>query len=428
MRKLADVLRNPTSINIYINTFGQYINIAFVVAYTLILFRIFDPVEYGIFSVLTTVTYVLTNILDFGTTATIYSYLPPLLEDKRKSLFQFVKSTFYYQTIFSSIVIVLLLASYPLLDRFFFHTNATYMEMAVSAVSIMFFIWQNFLLNVYFAAKKFLKANAYLNIANVVKIVAIGLLYLFNAISLISVMFVLMILGNLVFFVLVFWERRSQLQDALDAKVSREEFRFKYTLTYFVASQFLNVGMRMDLFILAFFNTIISRPDVGYYAAGQKIVITLLTTIISITQVLSPGFSQTKTKKEAREQLKHGFLYMLLPCALYVGVMITPPIIYELFFTATFSPSAMIARMLSVPFILYALGSVPMLLLLYTVKKPKPILVAYSMFAVIVTVGCYIFVPVYKILAPAFVIFAAFLVSNSYIAFEAWKEYKRLPA
>lgn len=422
------MLRNPTSINIFINTFGQYINIGFVVIYTLILFRILNPTEYGIFSVLTTVTYVLTNILDFGTTATIYSYLPPLVEDKGKNLFKFIKSTFYYQTIFATIVIIALLFLYPTLDQYFFKTGATYLEMAISAITVMLFIWQNFLLNVYFAAKKFLKANYYINVSNVVRIIGLAIIYFGNLISIPSVMFVLMVVGNVTFIILVFLEKRSYLKEALDAKVSREEFRFKYTLTYFVASQFLNLGLRMDLFIISFFNLIITRPEVGFYAAAQKIVLTLLTTIISITQVLSPGFTQIKNQKEAREQLKHGFLYMLLPSALYIGVVITPGFIYEMFFTSAFSQSALIARILSLPFILYALGSVPMLLLLYTVKKPKPILVAYTAFVIIVVTGNYLFVPVYKVYAPPFVFLLAFVVSSAYMAFEAWKEYKKLPS
>ncbi len=427
MRNIARVLRNPTSIDVYTNTLGQYLNIAFVVLYSFILFRILNPAEYGVFSILTAVTYLLTNILEFGTTATIYSYLPPLLEDKGKNLFRFIKSTFYYQTLFAGIVVIVLLMLYPLLDSLFFKTNAGYVDMAISAVSIILFIWQNFLLNVYFAAKKFMKANLYLNISNVVRAVMLGILYVTNGISLTSVLVVLMIVGNAVFLFLVFLEKRKYLQEALDADIHRDEFRFKYTFTYFIASQFLNIGLRMDLFTLSFFNTIISRPEVGYYAAAQKIVLTLLTTVISITQVLSPGFSVIKTKKDAKQQLKQGFLYMLLPSALYVGIVITPGFFYELLFTNTFLPSANIARILSPPFILYAIGSVPMLFLLYTLKKPKPILVAYALFFIIVTVGNYLLVPTYRLITPAIIFFIAFLVSNGIIAFTAWREYKKLP-
>jgi O-antigen/teichoic acid export membrane protein len=299
--------------------------------------------------------------------------------------------------------------------------------MAISALTVMLFIWQNFLLNIYFAAKKFLKANFYLNVSNVVRIIGLGIIYFGDMISIPSVMVVLMVLGNVTFMILVFIDKRSYLKEAFDAKVSRAEFRFKYTLTYFVASQFLNLGLRMDLFIISYFNLIITRPEVGFYAAAQKIVLTLLTTIISITQVLSPGFTQIKNQKQAREQLKNGFLYMLLPCAAYVGVVLTPSFFYELFFTSTFSQSAVLARLLSLPFILYALGSVPMLLLLYTVKKPKPLLIAYTAFVIIVTVGNYVFVPIYKLFTPPVVFLVAFAVSSAYISFEAWREYKKLP-
>ena len=39
----------------------------------------------------------------------------------------------------------------------------------------------------------------------------------------------------------------------MKAKIAKEEFRFNYTFTYFIASQFYNLGMRMDLFLLSYF-------------------------------------------------------------------------------------------------------------------------------------------------------------------------------
>ena len=69
-----------------------------------------------------------------------------------------------------------------------------------------------------------------------------------------------------------------------------------------------------------------------------------------------------------------------------------------------------------------------MLLLLYTVKKPKPILIAYTIFFCIVSAGNILFVPQLKVLSIPITFFAGFLISNGIIAYAAWKEYKKMPA
>ncbi|MCX7996546.1 MAG: oligosaccharide flippase family protein [Patescibacteria group bacterium] len=427
MRKVRDLLKSPTSQSIAVNTLGNYLNVGFTALFTLVLFRILSPAEYGVYSVLITVSYVMATILDFGSTATIYSYLPPLLEDKGRPLFRFVKSAFYYQSILSCIVVLALLILFPVIDTQFLKTGASYLEMALTAIATLFFIWQNFILNLYFASKQFFKANLYLNIANIVKTIAIGVAFITGTLSIASLIFILGIFGCAVFYGLVLFDRRNDIHRILSADVKRKEFRFRYALTYFIASQFLNIGLRMDLFTISFFNTVISRPEVGYYAAAQKIILTVLTTVISITQVLSPGFSNISTRREARKQLRHGLIYMLIPSALFLGVTLTPGFIYEWFFTSTFSPSADIARVLSVPFVIYALGSVPMLFLLYTVKKPNYILFAYVTFFAIVTAGCLLLIPSLRLMAPVVLFTVGFLISKGIIGYACYREYRRLP-
>ena len=71
--RILQFLKKKDSINIVINTFGNYLNVFFIAVFALVLVRIMDPVEYGVLSVLLGIMYVLANILDFGITANIYS-------------------------------------------------------------------------------------------------------------------------------------------------------------------------------------------------------------------------------------------------------------------------------------------------------------------------------------------------------------------
>lgn len=424
-RRLLSFMQRPTSRHILINTLGNYLNVFFYAFFAWILVRILTPPQYGVLSVLLGIAYVLANILDFGTTATIYSYLPAMLEKKDIGIYRFIKSTFFYQSIFSFIIIALLFITFPFLDKVFFKTGAPQWWLYVTAISVLFFIWQNFILNILFAAKRFVKANLYLNISNVLKTIIILILMATKTVSVGAVLAVFGIVGPLFFFTFLIVGKRDLLLVFLKSEVRREDFRFGYTLTYFIGSQFSNLGLRMDLFLLSHLRT---QTEVGYYGLSQKIILTIITTIISITQVLSPGFSKVHDKKEAKHQLFTGFLYLLVPGFLFLILFFIPQKVYDIFFTENFSQTAPITKALSLPFILYTLGNLPLLFLLYTIRKPVYILVANVFFFVILTAGCYILIPKMGVYGPPYAIAAALIVSNIILGTLALKEYRKLPA
>lgn len=424
VQRILAFIQRPTSRDVIINTFGNYFNVFFTALFALILVRILNPSQYGVLSVLLGIAYVLANVLDFGTTATIYSYLPLLYEKKSERLYTFIKSTFFYQSLFSFVVIGFLFLFFPYLDRVFFKTGAPVWELYLTAISVLFFIWQNFIMNILFAAKKFFHANLYLNVSNVLKTVVVLFLTYTHTVSVGSVIFTFGILGPLIFFAILFFEKKDLVFILVKSKVNREEFKFGYTLTYFVASQFFNLGLRMDLFLLSYFR---SKAEVGYYGLSQKIILTIITTAISITQVLSPSFSRIKTRKEAKQNMKTGFLYLLLPSFLFLLLFLLPTEVYELFFTVTFTETVPITRALSLPFILYALGILPMLILLYTAKKPMYILVTNIIFFVSLTGLCYLLIPKLGVHGPPIAIGVAFFLTGGLQTLAAFREIRRLP-
>src|SRR3989339_2035775 len=141
IQRLFNFIKKPTSRDIIINSIGNYLNVVFIAFFAFILFRIISPTQYGVFSVLMGIAYVLANVLDFGTTATIYSYLPPLIDERKPTLYRFIKSTFFYQTFFALIVISTLFVTFPYLDKIFFKTGAPVHELYITAICVLFFIW-----------------------------------------------------------------------------------------------------------------------------------------------------------------------------------------------------------------------------------------------------------------------------------------------
>ena len=421
--RILHFIKRPTSKNVIINTIGGYLNIFFTALFALILVRILTPAQYGVLSVLLGIAYVLANILDFGTTATIYSYLPALYEKKSHDLYSFIKSIFLYQSFFSFLVIAGLFISFPYLDKVFFKTEAPLWELWLTSFSVLFFIWQNFLQNILFATKKFMKTNIYLNLSNLIKTAIIFLMIITNNVTVGSVIFIFGIVGPVIFFLFLIFEKRRLLPIIIKSVIDRKKVRLKYTLTFFIASQFFNLGLRMDLFLLSYFR---SKAEVGFYGLSQKIILTIITTVISITQVLSPSFAKITKKSEALSQLKTGFTYLSFPALLFLALFFTPKQVYELFFTENFVQTASITKALSLPFILYALGSLPMLFLLYTVKKPIYILISNIIFFTILTLGSYSLIPNLGVFGPPYAIAAALIVAITIQIFASIKEFKKM--
>jgi len=426
MLKLARrIFSDPTRKNVIINTFGNNLNVIFTAFFALLLVRVLDPAQYGVMSVLLGIAYVLANILDFGTSATIYSYLPPLIEKRQLESYRFVKSTFFYQTLFSLIVIVTLMLTFPFIDATFFRTGAPLIDLYLTSLAVLLFIWQNFVWNCMAAAKRFMKVNLYINSANIIKTLLLIYLSISGNVTVSSVIFVFGIIGPLVFFLLLFLQKRELLRIILlDTKVKRSDIRIKYTMTYFLASQFFNLGLRMDLFLLSYFGM---RNETGYYGLSQKIILTIITTVVSITQVLSPMFSNIHTKEEVKKHLKTGVLYLAIPTGLFMILAVLPKQIFQLVFTDKFTEVAPITHALSIPFIIYALGSLPLLFLLYTVKKPIYILTANILFFFIITGGSYYLIPVWGAYGPPIAIGFAMSIAVIIVTAASVFEYRRLP-
>ncbi len=420
---IQKLLHDPIKRNIVINTVGNYLNVFFTALFALILVRIMTPAEYGVLSVLLGITYVLANILDFGTTATIYSQIPVFYESKDPRIFQFIKTTFFFQSIFSLIVIIALFLFFPYLDKVFFKTGVENWVLFLTIFSVLLFIWQNFIGNIFAASKKFLASNIYINIANIIKTFVILYFWYSGNITVGTVIFTFGIVGPTVYFMLITAKHTRFIPKLYGASIKKEEFQFKYTLTYFLSSQFYNLGLRMDLFLLSYFSV---GAALGHYGLAQKILLTIITSIISITQVLSPGFASIHSKTEAKKQIQKAFKYLLVPSLIFVILFFTPRYLFQLVFTDNFVETETITKALALPFILNAIGSVPMLFLLYTVKKPSVILYSNILFFIIISVGSYYLIPTKGVFGPPIAIGIAFFVATLIQTFVAWKEYQKL--
>ncbi|MBP6993872.1 oligosaccharide flippase family protein, partial [Candidatus Woesebacteria bacterium] len=231
VKQVIQHFNSKTGRLIIVNTIGTYLNIAFALFFVLLLTRTMGRVEYGTMTILLNVSYILANILEFGTTATIYSHIPGMhaISERREELLGFIKTTLVYQSGLSIMVIGLLIIAFPTLDQHFFKTSAGVPTLTITAISVLCFIWQNTLLNMLFAMKKFVAANVWLNVSNLIKTVVIILLFPLNLVSLGSVIFVFGVVGPIIFIGIAAWYYRSDVGTILsNVKTSRDQLKIQY--------------------------------------------------------------------------------------------------------------------------------------------------------------------------------------------------------
>ena len=268
-----------------------------------------------------------------------------------------------------------------------------------------------------------MQVNVYSLVANAVKSIIIIVLALMHLISIGVIIFVFGIVGPAIFFVLVYSSKKNHMAAVLKAPIDRKAFNVNYTLTYFIASQFFNLGLRMELFLLSFFLS----KDLGDYGVAQKIILTIITTIASITQIISPAFAKVKSKKDLFLHIKSSIFYMLIPTAIFIALFFTPDFIFSIFFTNKFYHTPQIARQLAIVYLPYSFISLFHLFLLYSVKRPGDILIGNIAIFLIVTIGCYIYIPIYGVSAAVWSVGASFAVARVLLSFLSIKAYKKMP-
>lgn len=423
MTLIQRILHLPNTRNVAINTAGSYIGFLFAGFYTVFLVRVFRPDEFGVLTILLTLSYLLANILSFGMPASIYAHVPGLLQDKQKVM-TFVTSNILFLTVLSGLSLLALYVFITPLDTMLFKTDAPAYQFGYALIGTQLYIWQNFIRDVLNAAGKFLHVNVALNIANVIKVVLLVWLAMWNLLGITQVLIILGMIGPAVFFAVVLLERRWILKAVASAKAKTSEIKLGYTMTYFLSTQLFQLASRADIFMVSFFLT---RPEVGFYGLSQRIILAVITSADSITQVMSPQFARVISQREVMRMLKHSFTYMLLPAAMFIGGIILPPVVYELVFGNDYGTSTSLTKLLSFAYLPFPFLAAAVLFFLYTIKKPLYLLKSNVIFLVAILAGNSITIPLYRLYGPPVTYLTAFAIMTAYIAYSFRKELMRLP-
>ena len=406
MQKLIDLAKSKTSKNILINTLGNYIGVFTTIIYFLALARTFSKPDMAIYSVLFAIANVLANFFDLGVNASVYATIPHILHDRNQTI-SFIKSNLVFQTTIAIVVLFICWLFIPFVNTDLLHLNTSYINYFWTFVSVIFFMWQNTFLNVLFASERFLFANIAQTVSNFSRILLILIIIYAGKLTVTNTIIVLGILGQAIFLVCVLWKRGALLREFLQAPVLREHIKARFMGTYFLATQTFTLASRLDLFMVAHY---LPLAQVGEYSIAQKIILNIITTVNSITQVVSPQFAKVIKKIEVVRLLKHSLLYILVPAFIFAAAALTPDIIYILVLSEKWVNAIPVTRALSIVYIFYTLLNIPLLFFLYTIRKPVYLLIINMIFLTIMATGNFLLIPKYGVFGPAVAMGVAMVV------------------
>lgn len=423
MNHIKRLVHLPHSRNVLINTLGNYLGFVFAGFYTIFLVRSFNPIDFGVLSILLTFSYLLANIFSFGVPASIYAHVPQYMPDRKKTM-DFIVTNGAVLSLLSVCSLLLISTCIGLIDNHFFKTGASSYLYLLAFAGTQMYIWLNFLRDVLNASGKFLEINIATNISNFIKALLLIFFAIRGTITIPHVLIILGIIGPLIVFVYVLVRRKWILRAITQAKTSSQYVQFRFTFTYFISSQLFQLATRADLFMISYFLT---RPEVGYYGLSQRIILAIVTSADSITQVMSPQFAKITTQTDVKKMLKHSAAYMLVPSLMFLIGALIPASIYTFIFGDSYSTSTLITKLLSLAYVPFPFLAALLLFFLYTVKKPHYLLIANGLFFLTITTVHYILIPHIRLMAPPLSYFVAFSLVSGVMYIMYRKEMKKLP-
>lgn len=415
-------LKDTVTKNVIINTLGNYLGFFIGGLYTILLFRFFDPYQFGVLSILLALSYLLANVLSFGIPATLYATIPSLLPDKEKA-YDFLKSNFIFQTTLASASLLLIYALLPHYDMRLFKLDLPNYYYAITLISTLLYIWQNFIRDAMNAAERFLQINTATNISNIVKIILIVWLGFQGKLTIAMTIVILGIVGPLIVFFAVLIGRRQIVRSLTQHKIVRSHIKLRFTMPYFISTQLFNLTTRADLFLIAYFLTTV---DAGHYSVAQRVIFVIITSIDSITQVLSAEFSKVSLRKDVIKLTRRAFYYMAIPSTILLVLAGLPSFIYELLIPPAYSPSIPLVRSLSLTYIPFAFDAALLLFFLYTLRKPEFVLFVNILMLLLVTIFHILLIPRMGINGPAISFGITYVVITFVIGAGLLREFRLL--
>ncbi len=409
--KAFGLAKSSTAKDTYILFGGNIINAALGFIYTWLVARAFTSGEFGVFSAVNNLVYLLIPLTDLGTTSGLVRFVAELeSQGKHLQAQKYIKAAFIFKLVMFAILSLVVIGLSRPISQHLLISNDPAASYWMLLIGLGMFL-PSFVPIVLQAKKMFLK-SAIIDVIYGLGRVVFVIPLLIGGLTLIESFQSFALSGVLCLVVIAFVYGFSFLKGNI--KVSREIYikLFSFSGWLGVNRIISSIASRVDVQILAI---MASASSVGYYALAVKLAFFISFISASFSAVLAPRLASFGNAKAEVQYLKKSVLALIpISIGIIVWVIFARPFIVV--FGEQHLPAVNVFRVLAISMIPFVFTIPSVTAIIYALKKPKYIGQFSIVQLIVVVLLNVILIPHIDVYAPALV----FGVVNILLAVFSW--------
>ncbi len=401
--------KSNTARDTYILLGGNVINAGLGFVFTWFVARAFSADEFGIFSAVNNMVYILIPLSDLGTTSGLIRFVAELeSKGKHKEAKRYIKAAFVFKFLLYLVMAILIITFAQPISKHLLVSGDPVVTYWMLAIGVGMFL-PSFVPAVLQAKKLFLR-SAVIDVSYGLGRVLLILPLMIGGLSLIESFQAFALTGILSFVVIIFLHGFSFLKVSTSKKIYLKLISFSGWLG--VNRLVSTIASRIDVQILA---VMASASSVGYYALAVKLAFFISFLSASFSAVLAPRLASFGNRQAEANYLKKS-VFALIPIvvAVIIWAIFARPFI--LAFGEQYLPAVNVFRVLALSMIPFLLTVPSVTAIIYSIKKPKYI-GRFSILQLILVVFLnVVMIPLFDVYAPAIV----FGIINTLLAIYSW--------
>lgn len=415
MKKYFNAIKNlaftRTAKDTYLIFSGNLLSAFLGFVYTLIAARVLSVNDFGVFSAVTNLVYLIISLTDLGVSSGVIQFVAKLrAEGKDDEADKYIKSAFLIKMGMTLLVGLVICINPLFFAQKFMATDDKTVSYWVF-ISSLAFVFYTFFPYILQAKNKFLKSVVVENSYGLLRLL-FTLLFFFLGIANLSTLLLSFTLGNLGPLILGFiYIGIGYIFAKPDLKVYKNLLLFSGWLG--LSRVISSVSGRLDVQMLA---SMSGALETGIYSIASRLSIFILILTGSFSTVLAPRLSSFNDKKKERAYIiKASFALIPIIAGILFWIAIAEPFIV-LLFGEKYITSVPVFRVLAfsaIPFLTTAPAAAA---IVYSMKKTFYIGIFAVPQLVMTLLLNYFLIPAYGVFGPAY----SLIVINFVIAFYVW--------
>lgn len=407
--KVYLLAKSKTARDTYILFAGNSINAAMGMLFTLLIARALTANEFGVFSAVNNLVYILIPITDLGTTSGLVRFVAELETKGKIGLsLKYIKAAFVFKLLmFVAISALAILFAWPIATKLLVSNDisSTYWVLLISLGMFL----PSFIPAVLQAKKQFLKSTL-VDVSYAAGRVLFIFPFLLGGLTLVESFQAFALTGVLSFFVIAIIYGFGFMRGKPTNKTYKNLLQFSGWLG--VNKMISTLASRIDVQILAIMSTAVS---VGYYSLAVKLAFFVSFLSASFSAVLAPRLASFGNAAAEVQYLKKSALPLIpVSMGIIIWAIFARPFI--VIFGEQYLPAVDVFRVLLISMIPFLFTVPSVTAIIYAMKEPKYI-GRFSIFQLLLVVILNVLlIPSIDVFAPAI----TFGVINTLLAIYTW--------